>query len=182
MPKNAYNTERTAVPSEIARGTDVQPPQIKHQIYLSCPTFTRAERSHNLELKKALEGMASVVEWVLPQERTSIAPPDPRKVAMYCFQQVRQSSLVVACLDGADADSGTCIEVGYALGLGIPVIGYRTDLRVSGKTEGLNVLLSHGVSRLVVAPSSVYSTESLAAGIINAIQDIGKEHSEESAA
>ena len=30
---------------------------------------------------------------------------------------------------GAEPDSGTCVEVGYALALGKPVIGYADDLR-----------------------------------------------------
>lgn len=30
---------------------------------------------------------------------------------------------------GAEPDSGTCVEIGYALALGKPIIGYATDLR-----------------------------------------------------
>lgn len=30
---------------------------------------------------------------------------------------------------GAEPDSGTCVEVGYALALGKPVVGYASDLR-----------------------------------------------------
>ena len=30
---------------------------------------------------------------------------------------------------GAEPDSGTCVEIGYALALGKPVIGYAADLR-----------------------------------------------------
>ena len=41
---------------------------------------------------------------------------------------------VFAVLDGTDVDSGTAAEVGYAAGRGVPVIGWRSDLRQTGET------------------------------------------------
>ncbi len=38
---------------------------------------------------------------------------------------------VFAVLDGTDVDSGTAAEIGYAAALGKPVVGWRTDLRLS---------------------------------------------------
>src|SRR4051794_21133183 len=45
---------------------------------------------------------------------------------------IRLAAAVLAVLDGADVDSGTAAEIGYAAALGIPVVGLRTDLRVTG--------------------------------------------------
>ena len=43
---------------------------------------------------------------------------------------------LVAVLDGADVDSGTAAEIGYAFALGKLIVGYRGDSRVSADNEG----------------------------------------------
>ncbi|RJP19901.1 MAG: 2-deoxyribonucleoside glycosidase [Candidatus Omnitrophota bacterium] len=49
---------------------------------------------------------------------------------------------VLAVLDGADVDSGTASEIGYAFGLGNKVInGYRGDFRRAGENVGVLVNL-----------------------------------------
>lgn len=47
-------------------------------------------------------------------------------------EMIRASDLVVAILDGSDVDSGTAAEIGYAVALNKPVIGIRSDMRMSG--------------------------------------------------
>jgi nucleoside 2-deoxyribosyltransferase len=42
-------------------------------------------------------------------------------------EEVKQSDLLVALLDGPDIDSGTAVEIGIAYALAIPVIGLKTD-------------------------------------------------------
>jgi len=44
--------------------------------------------------------------------------------------------LVFAVLDGADVDSGTAAEIGYAFAKAKPIIGYRGDFRISADNEG----------------------------------------------
>jgi nucleoside 2-deoxyribosyltransferase len=44
--------------------------------------------------------------------------------------------MVFAVLDGADVDSGTAAEIGYACAKGKPILGYRGDFRVSADNEG----------------------------------------------
>lgn len=39
---------------------------------------------------------------------------------------------LLAVLDGSDVDSGTASEIGYAAGIGRPVVGLRTDFRHAG--------------------------------------------------
>jgi len=48
---------------------------------------------------------------------------------------------MVAVIDGADADSGTSWEMGYASALGKPIIALRTDFRRSGRYEKVNIML-----------------------------------------
>lgn len=43
---------------------------------------------------------------------------------------------VFAVLDGADVDSGTASEIGYAFAKGKPILGYRGDTRLSADNEG----------------------------------------------
>lgn len=51
------------------------------------------------------------------------------------------SDLLLAVLDGADADSGTSAEVGFAAGIGRRCYGLRTDWRDTGDFQGLPVNL-----------------------------------------
>ena len=44
-------------------------------------------------------------------------------------------------LDGADVDSGTAAEIGYAFARGTPIVGYRGDFRLAGDNEGAVVNL-----------------------------------------
>jgi nucleoside 2-deoxyribosyltransferase len=48
---------------------------------------------------------------------------------------------VVAVLDGADVDSGTAAEIGYAFARGKLIVGYRGDFRLSADNEGGTVNL-----------------------------------------
>ncbi len=54
---------------------------------------------------------------------------------------IDRCDLVFAVLDGADVDSGTAAEIGYAFAKGKPIIGYRGDLRLSADNEGSTVNL-----------------------------------------
>ena len=56
-------------------------------------------------------------------------------------QLIHQAHGVVAVLDGADVDSGTAAEIGYATALGRWVLGYRGDRRPRGDTPGALVNL-----------------------------------------
>ena len=51
----------------------------------------------------------------------------------FALDAINHCDAVVAILDGADVDSGTCIEMGYAKAKGKLVVGVRTDFR-AGKT------------------------------------------------
>jgi nucleoside 2-deoxyribosyltransferase len=48
---------------------------------------------------------------------------------------------VFAVLDGADVDSGTAAEIGYAFARGKKILGYRSDFRLSADNEGAMVNL-----------------------------------------
>jgi nucleoside 2-deoxyribosyltransferase len=54
---------------------------------------------------------------------------------------IRSADIVVAVLDGAEIDSGTASEVGFAAALGKRCYGLRTDLRDSGDFIGIPINL-----------------------------------------
>ncbi|MEI6841511.1 MAG: nucleoside 2-deoxyribosyltransferase [Methanomicrobiales archaeon] len=64
------------------------------------------------------------------------------------------TDLLVAVIDGADADSGTSWEMGYAYRRGIPVYAVRTDFRMAGHHELVNLMLEQS-STVVRSPSDL---------------------------
>lgn len=70
---------------------------------------------------------------------------------------IRSAAGVLAILDGDDVDSGTAAEIGYAAALGRPVVGLRTDLRVTGDNEATLVNLQ--VEWFVVESGGALTTD-----------------------
>lgn len=94
------------------------------RIYFAGPLFSAAERDWNVALASALR--AAGHEVFLPQEQ------EPGKDAAGIFATdvggIDWADGLVAIMDGADPDSGTCWEVGYAYGKK-PIVLVRTDMR-----------------------------------------------------
>lgn len=135
------------------------------RVYLAAPLFTLAERQFNRKLKAALENVLENVEVILPQDyKFDGKYNDPKwfqEVYDACMRDLSAADLVIAILDGADADSGTSFEVGYAIGRTIPVIDVRTDFREQ-QERGLNLMLSRGVTECVIQMSFKEDVDALA--------------------
>jgi nucleoside 2-deoxyribosyltransferase len=63
------------------------------------------------------------------------------EIARTNLMALDEAQAVVAILDGADVDSGTAAEIGYAFARGIPIVGYRSDVRLAGDNDGAVVNL-----------------------------------------
>jgi nucleoside 2-deoxyribosyltransferase len=74
-------------------------------------------------------------------ERASALGDTNRLVGRRNAEMIRDARGVLAILDGDDVDSGTAAEIGYAAAHHCPVVGLRTDLRVSGDNEAALVNL-----------------------------------------
>ena len=74
-------------------------------------------------------------------ERRQLLPETNRRVGRRNAELIRNAVGVLAVLDGDDVDSGTAAEIGYAAALRRPIVGLRTDLRVSGDNEATLVNL-----------------------------------------
>lgn len=91
-----------------------------------------------------LPALAELVEAIDPWSLTTAAEIEAayaegreREIALEIGRRniaaIRSTELLVAQLDGQEADSGTVAEVGYAAGLGLRCFGIRSDLRQAGE-------------------------------------------------
>ncbi len=121
-----------------------------YRVYLAAPLFSSAEKEYNRSLARFLND--HLFEVFLPQEAgddTSHRDQEAhRRIYARNLEELDQADLVVAVIDGADADSGTAWEMGYACCRGIPVIAIRTDFRMAGPHEQVNLMLEQS-ARLV---------------------------------
>lgn len=119
------------------------------RVYLAAPLFTAAERDFNLALATRLEAAGHQV--FLPQRD---APQDDQSAgyAARIFAADRagidRANVVLAVCDGVPVDDGTAWEIGYAVGRGIRAIGLRTDSRIVGPEERVNLMIQQSVSVL----------------------------------
>ena len=104
------------------------------RIYLAGPLFTTGEREFNSQLAGRLRAFGHEVH--LPQEN-----PPGEMTATAIFRKDLEgldwAEGVVAVMDGADPESGTCWECGYSYALKKPVVLFRTDMRRSGDADGM---------------------------------------------
>lgn len=129
----------------------------KIQVYLAGPLFSQAEWAWNVRLAAALRARYDVT---LPQEAavqmlTGASPFDANQLFQANVVAIDSADVVIAVLDGADPDSGTSWECGYAYKGGRPVIGIRTDLRSGGDdpAAGVNLMLARSCKLpLIVLP------------------------------
>jgi nucleoside 2-deoxyribosyltransferase len=142
------------------------------RIYMAGPLFTLAERESNLRLAIALRQRLPRFVFVLPQERARAFLPNVSAIVADCFVQVRQADLILACLDGPDADSGTCVEIGYARALQKRVIGYRTDFR-SSEADGVNAMLRYGCTDYIKLSSLEFSASRVVADLARRLLNSG---------
>jgi nucleoside 2-deoxyribosyltransferase len=99
------------------------------RIYLAGPVFTSPEREWNVGLATRLR--AGGHEVFVPQDHPA-AEPGGRAIFRKDLEGLDWADTVVAIMDGADPDSGTCWECGYAYARGKTVVLFRSDIRGSG--------------------------------------------------
>jgi len=122
------------------------------RIYLAAPLFTAAERAWNATVAAELRARLAA-EILVPQEFCAAAEqagggPDFGAIYAACRRHLEAASHLLAVLDGADADAGTCWEAGFACARGIPVLGLRTDWRPA-EDGGGNCMLTRSCAAVV---------------------------------
>lgn len=110
-------------------------------IYIAGPLFSQAERDFLVRMTDELSRVTELdptADFFLPHRdagdigvagtRTDIFSEDLRTLD--------EASIVVALLDGADVDSGTAVEIGYAYAKGKKIFGLLTDFRAHPVRQG----------------------------------------------
>ena len=122
------------------------------RIYFAGPLFSAAERDWNAALASAVR--AAGHEVFLPQEQ------EPGQDAA----GIDWAEGLLAIMDGADPDSGTCWEVGYAYGKK-PIVLVRTDIRRNEASggSGYNPMLSEAATIRI---------DAIAASLNNIVDDV----------
>ena len=115
----------------------------QYRVYLAAPLFSEAERNYNLAIAGLLR--KNFFDVFLPQETGDDSETRNKEEQVRIFAQniksLNDADILVAIIDGADADSGTSWEMGYASARGKKVIALRTDFRRSGSHEKVNLML-----------------------------------------
>jgi nucleoside 2-deoxyribosyltransferase/predicted secreted protein len=137
----------------------------RYRIYLAAPLFSTAERTYNATLADLLK--QHLFEVFLPQEAGDDTDTRIKTEQTWIFSKNKndldRADIVVAIIDGADADSGTAWEMGYAYAHNKPVISVRTDFRRAGMHEQVNLMLEESSK---VVSSNAELLESLGSPLI----------------
>jgi nucleoside 2-deoxyribosyltransferase len=161
------------------------------KIYLAGPLFTTPERMFNRELAAGLTAAGHRV--FLPQERGLTDDPDQppgdptrhgegsnpqarsvtaRQILEKNLRGLDWADAVVAITDGADPDSGTAWECGYACARGKPTILFRSDFRRGGDTStgSVNAMITGSADAIVEIPLA--TVDAAAAAIVEALSTV----------
>lgn len=143
-------------------------------IYFAAPLFTQQERLWNRQLARRLADKLPC-SVILPQDFTvAYRKNDPRhfgEIFRLCVEGVRQCDVLVAILDGPDADSGTAFEAGYAYAIGKPIVGVRTDYRPQ-QERGTNLMLARCCHAFVRRPAFDENLDTLAAELVRKLRHL----------
>ena len=115
-------------------------------VYLAAPLFREAECDFNRKLRNEL--ISAGFDVFLPQEDSNnIKDNKDRQTIIFNknLKGIENSDILVAVLDGADVDSGTAWEIGFAFAKGKSVLGLRTDFRTLGREGTVNLMIERSV-------------------------------------
>lgn len=101
-------------------------------IYWANSIFSAADRTFNDANVQKLRSLGYSV--YSPQEASinsseAGSSPSARSVFLVDTEMLKRCRILVACIDQESIDSGVACEVGFAVAIGLPVIGYYTDIR-----------------------------------------------------
>jgi nucleoside 2-deoxyribosyltransferase/predicted secreted protein len=120
----------------------------QYRVYLAAPLFSESERVYNLSVAGQLRN--NFFDVYLPQEAGDDSDTRNKEEQVRIFSEnsraLKNADIIVAIIDGADADSGTAWEMGYAYAHGKQVIALRTDFRRSGRYEKVNLMLEESAT------------------------------------
>lgn len=78
------------------------------------------------------------------------------------MEGIDHSDLIVGLVDGADVDSGTAWELGYAFARGKPIVVLRTDYR-SAEHGPVNIMIEFSSKVVLVNAPRIQASDAIAA-------------------
>jgi nucleoside 2-deoxyribosyltransferase len=131
-----------------------------YDYYWAAPLFTMAELHFNANAVAQIE--SAWLKIFLPQRDNPYQADQPGK----CFRRnllgIERSRNMIAVCDGADMDSGTAYEVGYARALQTEgrmgdIIAIRTDFRTaSDGAHGINLMISESAKYIFSSSDELF--------------------------
>jgi nucleoside 2-deoxyribosyltransferase len=126
------------------------------KIYLAGPLFSQAERDWAGRLKALVEATFRQVQVLWPHE----FPAQAKNIFGVNLENLEECHLMIAILDGPQADDGTAWEMGYHYARGRKIVGIRTDFRKAGEHESsiLNAMIQSCCLCIVYSPDQLLSS------------------------
>src|SRR4030067_2471618 len=131
-------------------------------VYLAAPLFREAECDFNRKRRDEL--ISAGFKVFLPQEDSNnIKDNKDRQKIIFNknLKGIENSDILVAVLDGADVDSGTAWEIGFASAKGKSVLGLRTDFRTLGREGTVNLMIERSVILCMSIPELLNHLKSM---------------------
>lgn len=115
-------------------------------VYLAAPLFSEAECDFNRKLRDLIMDEGFLV--FLPQEDSNNIHVERNRQEIIFNKNLAaldSSDIIIAVIEGADVDSGTAWEIGYAYAKGKPVLGLKTDFRTLGIEGTVNLMIERSI-------------------------------------
>jgi nucleoside 2-deoxyribosyltransferase len=137
------------------------------KLYFAGPLFSAAERAWNAELAAALRDAGHEV--FLPQDQEKGKPASG--IFATDVGGIDWADALVAIMDGADPDSGTAWECGYAYGKK-PIVLVRTDFREqTGSGAPYNPMLTESATIRLDLPAA--PMREVTRAVVGALDTVG---------
>jgi nucleoside 2-deoxyribosyltransferase len=118
--------------------------------FIAGPLFNAGERWFNEQI--VVRAVRAGLTTYLPQ-RDHIPRVTDKQSAEFVFRAneraIDAAAIVIANLDGGAVESGTAWELGYAYAQGKHLVGIRTDMRITGQSEEINLMVEYSLHELV---------------------------------
>ncbi len=143
------------------------------KIYLAAPLFSAFERNINKYIAKKIEDTGKYKVF-LPQ---MVSPKkvnnkyDMHPIFEGCKDNIVNSDIILALVDGSDVDSGVAWELGYAFANEKKSICIRTDIRKS-EGNGVNIMIEYGATKILYLTKYHQNIDDLIELIIKELEEV----------
>ncbi len=110
------------------------------KVFIAAPLFTEAERAYNCKIDNLCTELGFTT-FLAQRDVGIVTEASVEEVFMQDMENLRQSDIVVANIDGIDVDSGTAWELGYAFANSKPIICIRNDVRMYRSFLPVNLMI-----------------------------------------